>query len=51
MKNENNDINNYGIVYTPDNFVDEILNLIPDKYFKNKQLKWLDIVPVKVLLV
>ena len=43
MKNENNDINNYGIVYTPDNFVDEILNLIPDKYFKNKQLKWLDI--------
>ena len=43
MKIDNNDINNYGIVYTPDKFVDEILNLIPDKYFKNKELKWLDI--------
>ncbi len=43
MKIDNNDINNYGIVYTPDNFVDEILDLIPDKYFKNKELKWLDI--------
>ena len=37
------DINNYGIVYTPDNLVDEILDLIPDKYFKMKDLTWLDI--------
>ena len=37
------DINNYGIVYTPDNLVDEILDLIPEKYFKMKDLTWLDI--------
>jgi len=37
------DINNYGIVYTPDNLVDEILDLIPEKYFKIKDLTWLDI--------
>ena len=37
------DINNYGIVYTPDNLVDEILDLIHEKYFKMKDLTWLDI--------
>ena len=37
------DINNYGIVYTPKNLVDEILDLIPEKYFKMKNLTWLDI--------
>ena len=37
------DINNYGIVYTPDNLVNEILDLIPEKYFKIKDLTWLDI--------
>ena len=37
------DINNYGIVYTPNNLVDEILDLIPEKYFKMKDLTWLDI--------
>lgn len=37
------DINNFGIVYTPENLVDEILDLIPEKYFKIKDLKWLDI--------
>lgn len=35
--------NNYGIVYTPDNLVNEILDLIPEKYFKNKELRWLDL--------
>tara|TARA_Y100000741_G_scaffold180458_1_gene137200 strand:+ start:4917 stop:6296 length:1380 start_codon:yes stop_codon:yes gene_type:complete len=39
----NFDKNNLGIVYTPKNLVDEILDLIPEKYFKNKDLKWLDI--------
>lgn len=37
------EINNYGIVYTPDDLVDEILDLIPAKYFKMKDLTWLDI--------
>ena len=39
----NQDINNYGIVYTPDNLVDKILDLIPTYYFKDPNLKWLDI--------
>ena len=37
------DLNNYGIVYTPDNLVNSMLDLIPIKFFKNKTLKWLDI--------
>ena len=43
IKLNKSDINNYGIVYTPDNLVDEILDLIPEKYFKMKDLTWLDI--------
>lgn len=38
-----NDISNYGIIYTPNNLVNNILNLIPNEYFKNPNLKWLDI--------
>ena len=38
-----NDISNYGIIYTPKNLVNNILNLIPNEYFKNPNLKWLDI--------
>ena len=34
---------NYGIIYTPNNLVNNILNLIPEKYFKDPNLKWLDI--------
>ena len=43
--NNNVDIDkkNYGIVYTPDKLVDEILDLIPQKYLENPNLKWLDI--------
>ena len=37
------EINNYGIVYTPNNLVDEILDLIPEFFFKMKNLRWLDI--------
>jgi tRNA1(Val) A37 N6-methylase TrmN6 len=37
------DLNNYGIVYTPENLVNSMLDLIPVKFFKNKNLKWLDI--------
>ena len=37
------DINNYGIIYTPNNLVNNILNLIPKEYFKNPNLRWLDI--------
>ena len=37
------DINNYGIIYTPNNLVNNILDLIPNKYFKDPNLKWLDI--------
>ena len=40
---ETEDIKNYGIVYTPNNLVDQILDLIPSKYFKDPTLKWLDI--------
>ena len=44
MNNLNSeDIINYGIIYTPNNLVNNILNLIPKKYFKNPNLKWLDI--------
>ena len=43
--NNNVDIDkkNFGIVYTPDKLVDEILDLIPQKYLENPNLKWLDI--------
>ena len=37
------DIENYGIVYTPNSLVNNILDLIPIEYFKNPKLKWLDI--------
>jgi len=37
------DKDNYGIVYTPINLVNKILNLIPEEYYKNSKLKWLDI--------
>ena len=36
-------LNNYGIVYTPEKLVNSMLDLIPIKFFKNKTLKWLDI--------
>jgi len=36
-------INNYGIIYTPNDLVNAILDLIPKEYFKNPDLKWLDI--------
>jgi len=38
-----NDVNNYGIIYTPNNLVNSILDLIPKEYFKNQNLRWLDI--------
>jgi tRNA1(Val) A37 N6-methylase TrmN6 len=37
------DINNYGIIYSPNNLVNNILDLIPKEYFKNPHLRWLDI--------
>ncbi len=37
------DRNNYGIIYTPNNLVNKILNLIPIEYFRNPSLRWLDI--------
>jgi tRNA1(Val) A37 N6-methylase TrmN6 len=37
------DLNNFGIVYTPENLVNSMLDLIPIKFFKNKNLKWLDV--------
>jgi tRNA1(Val) A37 N6-methylase TrmN6 len=40
---DKNDINNYGIIYTPNNLVNAILDLIPNEYFKNPNLRWLDI--------
>lgn len=44
MNNLNNqDSINYGIIYTPNNLVNNILDLISEKYFKDPNLKWLDI--------
>ena len=44
MNNLNNeDSINYGIIYTPNNLVNNILDLIPEKHFKDPKLKWLDI--------
>lgn len=37
------DIINYGIIYSPNNLVNNILDLIPEKYFKDSNIKWLDI--------
>ena len=36
-------IQNYGIVYTPSTLVNKILDLIPQHYFKDPTLRWLDI--------
>lgn len=43
IKLETNDINNFGIIYTPFDLVEKQLNQIPDLYFQNPDLKWLDI--------
>ena len=44
MNNLNNqDSINYGIIYTPNNLVNNILDLIPENYYKDSNLKWLDI--------
>ena len=37
------DINKYGIVYTPVELVEKIIGLIPDRYFSDPELKWLDV--------
>tara|TARA_B100000902_G_C27321693_1_gene925094 strand:- start:8050 stop:9480 length:1431 start_codon:yes stop_codon:yes gene_type:complete len=37
-----NDISNYGIIYTPFYLVEKQLGQIPDIYFQNPHLKWLD---------
>ena len=37
------DVNNYGIVYTPIEMVEKIIGLIPDRYFSDPELKWLDV--------
>ena len=37
------DVNMCGIVYTPIDLVQKILGLIPDKYFSDPELKWLDV--------
>ena len=38
-----NDVHNFGIIYTPVVLVQQILDLIPEKYFKDPKLHWLDI--------
>ena len=35
--------NNYGIVYTPDPLINQILDLIPKHHYENPHLKWLDV--------
>ena len=40
---ESNTKNNFGIIYTPNNLVDKILNLIPKKYYQDPSNTWLDI--------
>ena len=40
---KDSDLEKYGIVYTPNNLVNNILDLIPEENFKNPHLKWLDI--------
>lgn len=39
---EKNDVCNYGIIYTPFDLVEQQLNQIPEEYFQNPDLKWLD---------
>lgn len=38
-----NDRDKYGIVYSSDILVNNMLDLIPDKYYKNKYIRWFDI--------
>lgn len=38
-----NDRDNYGIIYSSDDLVNNMLNMIPEKYYKNKNIRWLDI--------
>jgi len=33
----------YGEIHTPFSFIREMLSIIPEKYFKNKNLSWLDV--------
>lgn len=40
---EKTDIKNYGIVYTPNILVDQILDLIPPSHFQDPTLRWLDL--------
>lgn len=40
---EREDRSNYGIIYTPFNLVEEQLAQIPNHYFENPSLRWLDI--------
>lgn len=37
------DKNNYGIVYTPFFLTEKIISLIPQHYFQNPELRWLDV--------
>ena len=37
------DLEKYGIVYTPNNLVNKVLDLIPEENFKKPDFKWLDI--------
>ena len=39
----NKEKENFGIVYTPEKLVDNILDLIPIKYYCDPSLTWLDI--------
>lgn len=39
---DKNDISNYGIIYTPFQLVEQQLEQIPNFYFENPDLKWLD---------
>ncbi len=39
---EKSDISNYGIIYTPFDLVEKQLDQIPEIYFKDPDLKWLD---------
>jgi tRNA1(Val) A37 N6-methylase TrmN6 len=43
MNISNDAKNQYGIVYTPTPLVNKILDLIPQHYYQNPNLKWLDI--------
>jgi tRNA1(Val) A37 N6-methylase TrmN6 len=43
MATANDAKNNYGIVYSPDPLVVQILDLIPKHHYENPHLKWLDV--------